>query len=166
MRFHALLNTTTMTYHSRPYYDVTIDKPIADKTEKEISEMFYRQYGWKTVSINKDFMYDLLLEKNGRKIKLEIKEDFTCYRTGNVGLEFHCRGRLSGISVSQASHYLFKVHTRKGLLYLLIKTERLKQMIEENKFHRIVTGGDPQSDSKSYLFSLGVMIKNSKKIFK
>ena len=141
------------------------DSVTARKTEQEISELLLKYYGWKTISFNNDNKYDLLIIKNKKKVKIEIKEDFTCERTGNVGLEFNSRGKPSGISTSEAHSYLFKVHTKGGIVYLLTRTEVLKKMIENHEYHRIVVGGDKGSDSKNYLFKFDVLKNKSRILF-
>jgi len=138
----------------------------ARETEKEIADMLLSHYGWKTIHFNDDNKYDLLVIKNKKKVKIEIKEDFTCERTGNVGLEFHSRGKPSGISTSEAHAYLFKVHTKDGgIVYLLTRTEVLKKMIENHEYHRVIVGGDKGSDSKNYLFKYGVLKNKSRILF-
>ena len=58
-------------------YDFKKDFPIAKETEKEIANLLIEKYGTKILSYNDDYRYDLLVEAKSKKIKLEIKEDFT-----------------------------------------------------------------------------------------
>lgn len=147
------------------YKNYNIDSKVAFKTEKEVAELLLKHYGWKTIKFNGNNKYDLLVIKNKKKIKIEVKEDFTCQRTGNIGLEFECRGLPSGISVSESTHYLYKAHTRLGVVYLLIRTEVLKQMIENHEYHRIISGGDKGSNSMNYLFKYDVIKRKSRMLF-
>lgn len=144
-----------------PHYSYNMDKPIADKTEHEIAEIL-KENGCKIKSFNNDRRYDILAERDGKIYKFEVKEDFSCERTGNVGLEFSCRGKPSGISTSEADFYVYKIHTPQGILNVMISSKRLKKMIEDHVFHRIVVGGDPNSNSKNYLFHLRDIVNNGK----
>lgn len=147
------------------YKNYNRDFKVAFQTEKEVSELLLTHYGWKTIQFNRDNKYDLLVIKNKKKIKIEIKEDFTCEKTGNIGLEFESYGLPSGILVSEATHYLYKAHTKTGVVYLLIRTEVLKTMIENHEYHRIISGGDKGSNSMNYLFKYDVIKRKSRILF-
>lgn len=150
-----------------PNYDFRKDLPIARKTEQEVAGILEKAYGLKIhTANNKDNRYDILGEnKLGSKFTFEVKEDFTCERTGNVGLEFECRGKPSGIAVSQAEFYIYKLHTPKdGIEFYLFNTNFLKRMVEEERYFRIVNGGDEGSNSMNYLFKLDVFRKFGKRI--
>lgn len=147
-------------------YNFKADHKIAIKTEQEVADLIMKSNKHKIVSIefNDDNRYDLkVVLKDGDVLTVEIKEDFTCRKTGNVGLEFECRGRASGISVSQADVYLYKLHEPNGDIgFYIVETETLKKMIKDKIYSRIVTGGDPGSDSKNYLFKLTEFKKNAR----
>jgi len=146
-------------------YDFKKDHKIAVKTEEFIATLLMKANPKKIKKIqhNDDNRYDLgILTTTGEFIKVEIKEDFTCQQTGNVGLEFECRGRASGISVSQADLYCYRIHEPNGDISIyMIETKLLKKMISQEKYHRIVTGGDEGSNSKNYLFKLETFTKNA-----
>ena len=105
---------------------------------------------------NNDNKYDILL-KNG--LTIEVKNDFKS-ETGNVALEYFCRNKPSGISVSQADYYIYLYPKLQEVWK--IKTEKLKQMIEDFKngchvenwttelYFMRVSGGDDNL-SKMYL---------------
>jgi hypothetical protein len=143
-------------------YNFDLDLPIAQETERQIAKYLVEKGKMKFLNDNNDNRYDIKMElANGKPFTIEIKEDFTCARTGNVGVEFSCRGKPSGIEVSQADFYMYKVHVTKNIQRLYsIKTEKLKKMIEEEKYFRIVNGGDPGSNSMCYLFKLDTIIEN------
>ena len=149
-----------------PNYNFSSDLKIAVITEQEIANLFREKYGHKVVSFSKDNRYDLLIETvRGKVFTVEVKEDFTCEKTGNVGLEFSCRGKPSGVSVSEATHYVYKIHTPKGIRFFIIKTDTLKGMIKSGKYKAIVNGGDKDSSSLNYLFGLNVFISQATEIF-
>ena len=145
-----------------PNYDFKKDLPIANKTEKQIAE-YLETKNIKLVEMCNNSDYDIKVKlPNGNIITIEIKEDFTCQRTGNVGVEYSSWGRDSGILVSKADCYLYKVHEPSGKIGLyLIKTSKLKKMcFEEQSWFREVCGGDPGSNSWNYLFKLDVIKDN------
>jgi signal recognition particle subunit SEC65 len=142
------------------YYNFSQDYAVARETEKEIENILENR-GYTVLEFCNDKRYDLLLEKNGRKVAVEIKEDFTCEKTGNVGLEFGCRGKPSGISTTEADFYIYKVHTPKGVIVVSISTKTLRKMIEDCQYHRIVSGGDEGSNSRNYLFRLDKFLQYS-----
>lgn len=148
------------------HFNFRQDHTIAVKTELEVAELLKRSNKFKVKSIktNNDNRWDLEVHlMDGDIITVEVKEDFTCARTGNVGLEFECRGKLSGISVSKADVYMYKLHEPSGdISFYLIETDELKRMISEKQYHRIVTGGDPGSGSRNYLFKLDTFKKSAR----
>lgn len=148
------------------HYDFKKDHKIAVKTEQQIADLILKANKGKIkkIQINDDNRYDLgILTNSGDFIKVEIKEDFTCEETGNVGVEFECRGRASGIAVSQADLYLFKIHKPdRDIDYLMLETKTIKDLIRRKMYHRIVIGGDEGSNSKNYLFELEVFSKSGK----
>jgi hypothetical protein len=153
-----------------PNYDFVKDFPIARETEKEIAERLSSFYGWKILEVGKTNAYDLKIESmTGKVFTVEIKEDFSCYKTGNIGVEFECRGKPSGISVSQADYYIYKVHTPLGgaVDYRWIRTSKLKSIIaDETIERRIVSGGDKDSNSMNYLFRYyGTFFPKSTRLF-
>ena len=150
-------------------YDYTKDKPIADKTELEVANLIEKSTGYKLEAQRKDNKYDLKFSKvdkdnNKWVFRVEVKEDFTCERTGNIGLEFECRNKPSGIAVSQAEYYCYKIHESKEVIGIyLIKTKVLKSLIADKRYHRIVVGGDLDSNSKNYLFKLDIIKANTER---
>jgi hypothetical protein len=149
-----------------PNYNFVEDLPAAKATEKEVASGLAKVYGVTILdNENKDNKYDILALYKGSHIKFEVKEDFICERTGNVGLEFSCRGKPSGIQVSEADYYIYKLHTASGIQFWIHKTDALKKMIADNLFFRIVNGGDPGSDSMNYLFKYCIFIRTGKRLY-
>jgi len=140
------------------HYNYTKDKELAEQCEYEVACAICEKYGCDFVRYNHDNKYDILFyTKKGTYLKVEVKQDFTCARTGNVGVEYECRGKASGIQTSEADMYCFKIHESedKASLYL-IPTKELKNMIVNKLFKTIVVGGDANSNSKNFLFDLKV----------
>lgn len=95
---------------------------------------------------NNDNKYDLEFSKNDKNFYIEVKQDFSCFRTGNVGVEYSCRGKASGIMVSEADFYIYKIHQNylftqqvnkielekpKEITLILIDKNKLKNCIEQ-----------------------------------
>ena len=148
-----------------PNYNYNQDKPIADQTEKQVAEILRATYNAIILDFGHTNAYDIRARVNGKVFTFEIKEDFTCERTGNVGIEFECRGKPSGIAVSKADFYIYKVHTKQGIKIFIFKTKQLKGMIAENKYSRVVNGGDVGSGSMNYLFTYDTFSRYGKCIY-
>ena len=113
--------------------------------------------------------------KNGKKIETlfvkssnienlfdKVKEDFMCEHTGNVSLEYESRGKLSGISVSEADYYIYKLHvSRTEIIFAIISSDILKEYIADKAFFRIVNGGDKGSNTLNYLFKYEKFIRKA-----
>lgn len=149
----------------KDYKNYDKDISISKATEIEISKKLFEYYGWKTVKFNNDNRYDLLIKKNNKFITIEIKEDFTLERTGNIGIEYWSRGKFSGIDVTKSKYYLIKAHRPNEIIFLLIKVEDIKEMIKKKEYFRIVIGGDKGSGSANYLFKYDKMFSKSKVLF-
>jgi len=147
-----------------PNYDFDVDLPIAQKTERQVAEFLIARGGMTFIEDCDTNAYDLRMKtKSGEEVTIEVKEDFTCERTGNVGVEFECRGKPSGIAVSKAKVYMYKIHEPDGRIGLyVIPTKDLKAMIARQEYFRIVNGGDPGSNSMNYLFKLNAIKHNFK----
>jgi hypothetical protein len=110
------------------------------------------------ISDNKDNKYDLLMDmplrgKSGyKKVSYEIKTDVFCkpyLDTGNIFIEFECRGSDSGISVSEADWFVTYFQHFREIWY--IKTDKLKKLIINNNFKKTELSGDLNSNTKGYL---------------
>jgi len=146
-----------------PHYNFKKDLPIAIATEIEIAELLKKIYNATILAFEHTNKYDILVSINGKEYTFEAKEDFTCERTGNVGIEYSCRGKPSGIEVSQADYYLYKLHTKDyGIQFILHSTRILKRKIENKEYFRTVNGGDPGSNSLNYLFKYDVFIQGGR----
>lgn len=112
---------------------------------------------------NSDFRYDLKVgqvkeEALGNILnekKIEIKYDLKALRTGNVFVEYKCRGKDSGITTSEADYYCFCI----GDAYLMIETEKLRKKCEKYKdTGKDVRGGD-LNKSKGILLPITELFK-------
>ena len=107
---------------------------------------------------NNDFRYDLkvgqIKESELAHIlehkTIEVKYDLQAMLTGNVYVEYHSRGKPSGIAVSQADYYCFCF----GATLHLIDTNLLKQRCRKYlNTNRDKVGGD-NNTSKGILLPI------------
>jgi hypothetical protein len=144
-------------------YDFKRDLVVAKKSEKNVANILiktYKDVDDITFSDNGD--YDILAVIDGERFTIEVKEDFMCSFTGNVALEFECRGKPSGINTSKADYYIYIIHSKRNgkkiKEYMRYKIDDLKVMVKDKKYFRIVSGGDPGSNTKNYLFKYDVFV--------
>ena len=120
---------------------------------------------------NNDFRYDLeigrIAEKKLADIlenkKIEIKYDLLASKTGNIAIEYECRNKLSGISITESDYYCYIIaNTQCQDIYILIETNKLKELCRKyylmNKIKKL---GDNNLSKAviiplKYLFSIKV----------
>jgi hypothetical protein len=122
--------------------------------------------GWKGTLLQKkkDYTWDFKIDfENSGVQTFESKTDVYCIPsskvngkvikgrdTGNIFIEFSCRGKDSGIKVTEADWFVYYFKFL-GELWI-IKVDDLKKLIDENNF-RVGVGGDSGSNSSGYLIS-------------
>ncbi len=80
--------------------------------------------------------------------RVEVKRDFCSATTGNVAVEYRCRGKPSGIATTEAQWQAFILSgDYHDEIVILIKTERLRNLLKKNKerFKHVQGGDDDQS---------------------
>lgn len=135
------------------HYEFKEDLNEGNKGENIVIEHL-KKSGGTLLSKNNDNKYDALIERNGEKIKYEIKTDVFCkpeYDTGNIYVEIECRGKPSGIMVTEAKWFVTYFKHFNEIWY--IKTTDLIKLIEENKQNLIKkeNSGDKNSVTKGWL---------------
>jgi len=145
-----------------PNYNFSKDLPVAKKTEQEVAELLKTLYKAEITKFCNSSKFDILAKIEEKEYSFEVKEDFMSWKTGNVALEFECRGKPSGILTSEANFYIYKIHGKNGIHFYLFKTKTLKEMVEKKEFHRIVSGGDEGSNSMNYLFKYENFIRHGR----
>jgi hypothetical protein len=143
-------------------YDFKKDLPVAKETEKEVAQILINAYSANILKFEHTSEYDILARIKDTDYKFEVKEDFMSWKTGNVALEFECRGKPSGIQTSEADFYVYKIHGTNGIHFYLFRTSALKKMVSEKEYFRVVSGGDKGSNSMNYLFKYETFVKYGK----
>ncbi len=135
------------------HYDFKKDLNEGNKGENLVIEHL-KKLGSTLISKNNDNRFDALIERNGKRIKYEIKTDVFCkpsFDTGNLFVEVECRGKASGIEVTEAEWFVTYYKHLNEIWY--IKTQDLKDLIETNKKNFIFKtfSGDKGSNTKGWL---------------
>lgn len=93
------------------------------------------RYDLKVGQLHEKFLAELLQSKT-----IEVKRDFRASQTGRVFVEFFCRGKLSGISKTEADFWCFVLDNDS---LIILPTEKLRGLVvEAKKEGRVVSGGD------------------------
>jgi len=111
-----------------------------------------RELGAHFVSNNKDNKWDIIVNIDNENISYEIKTDVFCKPendTGNIFVEYECRGKGSGIMVTQAKWFVTYYQYLREIWY--IQTDVLKQLIMDNDIPQIEFSGDKGSNTKGWL---------------
>ncbi len=142
-------------------YDFNSDLKIG-----ECGEVFLKNFliyrGLSFLEYNKDNRYDLLMSYNSKKITYEIKTDILLSPkndTGNIAIEFESRSKPSGISVTESDYFVYYIPKLNQMWN--IKTQNLRELINNNKFKEVI-GGDDGSFTKMYLIKRKKFMKNFK----
>jgi hypothetical protein len=96
--------------------------------------------------------YDFkIFKSNGHTSTYEVKADMLILKTGNIAIEYMCRGKLSGISLSTAKYWAIFAYTGNKYTLYKIPSKALKKLIDKKKYKKNICGGD-DGVSKMYLF--------------
>ena len=104
--------------------------------------------------------HDIIMISNGNSVSYEAKTDVYPKDTGNIFIEFECRGKPSGIEVTTADWFVTYFKHYNEIWF--IKTSKLKKLISENNFYTTSNSGDSGSGTKGYL----IKKQNFRKHFK
>lgn len=118
--------------------------------------------GCKYIDSRNDNQYDFRMLKNGVKTTYEIKTDVKCaplFDTGNIFIEYESRGKPSGISVTKSDWFVTHFIYLKEIWF--IKSDKLKELINNNEFPTFKDAGDIGSETNGYLINR----KNFKEYF-
>lgn len=95
--------------------------------------------------------------------RYEVKADRQTHKTGNFCIESHCGGKPSGISITQATRYVYFVVYPDGWydIYNIPKDDILKMIIAQ-KHERTMWGGD---NKKSHFYLINKYLFEKYKIY-
>lgn len=107
--------------------------------------------------------YDISGIYRGRVVTFEVKYDLKVETTGNIAIEYECRGRPTGIAATEADYWVYKF---LGQYFIFRTSELKKKLYEEKVFDRKATGGDLGSNTRMFLVEMekfktwGMELKN------
>ncbi len=140
-------------------YNFRQDLKTAKETENDVANILITKYGATILDKNDTNSHDIICDVSGKEFVIEIKEDFQCGKTGNVALEYSCRGKPSGIETTKAEYYIYKVHAKNSIDYVMSSVHNLRESIMNKKYFRTVNGGDYNSNSLCYLYKYDEFLK-------
>ena len=131
--------------------DFRTDLKLGNDGEETIIK-YLMSKGCLYVDSNDDNRYDRKMIVKGVETTYEIKTDVKCaplFDTGNIFIEYESRGKASGIVVTEADWFVtyFKYLNEAWF----IKSDKLKQLINENDFPTFKDAGDIGSATHGYL---------------
>jgi hypothetical protein len=137
-------------------YEFTGDLIGGKIGEKEMAN-YITTKGYKFIHMTQgnDNRYDIMMEYAGKQYTYEIKTDTyaeTKPITGNIAIEFECRGKPSGIAVTEADYFTTFFPFEGGEIWN-IRTELLRWIIANHNLYIATEAGDKGSNTKLYLIS-------------
>lgn len=77
-------------------------------------------------------------------VKIEVKTDFLVSKTGNVAIEFECRGKPSGIKTTTADWWVIVLEGKQydSEVAIMIRTKRLFNLCKKYAAHTVKGGDD------------------------
>lgn len=144
------------------HYDFDKDREMGENAQTEAIERIKKEFTGIEIleSHSKNKEFDIKGSYKNRKITFEIKWDIMAEKTGNVAIEYESRGKKSGIQVTIADYWIYKIKDE----FYLIETNKIKEGIAKKLFHRNVTGGDAGSFTRMYLVKVPLFISLGKNI--
>ena len=124
------------------HYDFDLDFPAGQAAERFLDELL------------------------GSGHTIEVKREAKVSITGNVAIEFECRGKPSGIATTKAHWWAFVLDGEKygGDIVILVRTTRLKELARQLYIQgKWKIGGDEGSNTKLVIASLPELVTLSPK---
>ena len=89
---------------------------------------------------------------------IEVKRDFRASQTGNVFVEFFCRGKPSGLATTQATHWAFVLDDET---VVLLPTDKLKHIARESYKKRGEFPGGEDNLSRGVLIRVERLVNHA-----
>ena len=134
-------------------YDFKQDLVEGQKVEREVAEKLSQRDGFSEVEIMEGNVKEIDIKANykGRVFTFEVKYDQMASKTGNIAVEYETRQCASGLSVTKADYWVYKINDS----HYVLKTEKLKRKLyQQKRFKRKVIGGDAGSNTKMFLVEM------------
>ena len=141
------------------------EKDLADgqKGEQAVRHFVESVMGIQFKKFNDNANFDILFQNPYEDpVTFEVKTDYwerdwSKGGSGNMAIEYKCRGKPSGIRTTKATYFAYYFPNIQENQLWVIKVEDLKKLLKENNFKR-VSGGETYYDNdekvaKMFLFS-------------
>jgi len=130
------------------------EKDLADghKGEKAVRHFGETVLDLRFIKYNDDSAFDILFEDDERNVvTFEVKTDLFEKNwdedgTGNMAIEYKCRGKPSGIRKTKAMYFAYYIPNVRDKQLWIISVDDLKSLLKEWDFKR-VSGGETYYDS-------------------
>jgi hypothetical protein len=129
------------------HYNFNQDIIDGEEGEKRVAELFCEKCdAIVSVRHNEDNRYDWEFGlDDGNSVTVEVKNDFMIGRTGNFAFETKCRGKASGINVTQADLFVVYCHERNVEHAYAFRTGYVRELVNGGSYS-VVSGGDKDKD--------------------
>ena len=130
------------------HYNFNKDLLDGKAAEAEVAQRLMARLGIPADDIEQSSSkgYDLKIISKGWTF--EVKNDLMAHQTGNVAIEYECRGKATALAATTAEFWVYKFAGQ----FFAFRTETLKRKIfEEKQYFKAVTGGDAGSNTRMYL---------------
>lgn len=139
------------------YKNFNTDLFRAKKAEQEILDVLMNICGESVLEVywsDKLPEYDVKLKTIFGQVKIEMKCDYSHAKYGNVAVEYWSRGKPSGIMITEADYWIYRIYEKDGTSGMyLIKTTDLVLMISNHMYKdRVEDVGDRGSGTCIFLF--------------
>ena len=141
------------------HYNFNKDIIEGEQGERFVTEWLCSNAHGKEISNNKTNSHDVIIQFPERNnsiwsgiVSVEIKTDVLISPnrdTGNLFIEYECRGKPSGISVTKADLFITYFKNLKELW--VIPTVELKRLITTYNFRTVTNAGDENSRTCGFL---------------
>jgi hypothetical protein len=123
-------------------------KDLADgqKGEEAVKHFGETVLDLRFVKYNDTSAFDILFEDDERNVvTFEVKTDFFEKNlneggTGNMAIEYKCRGKRSGIRKTKAMYFVYYFPNINDKQLWLISVDDLKSLLKEHRFKRVSAG--------------------------
>ena len=134
---------------------------IAEKYQEFAANTICSKYYYTYVSANTNSDWDVVINHPLHdNVTIEVKNDYQA--VNNFFIEYESRGHDSGINVTKSDFYCYICTNPKRSEMYIIKTEKLKELVQNANVANVV-GGDGHT-SKGYLLNINKYSPYFKKI--
>lgn len=135
------------------------DLKKGQQKEHFAASILSQYFNFTLIGFNNDSDFDIMMVKDNRLVKFEVKTDMMSSITNNICIEYKYKGNPSGILKTSALYWVHIIDKE----ILILKTSVLKDIINQTDVYknpdapyhhsRILNGGD-DGNSSMYLFNV------------